>query len=312
MNKIIYTTAFLLFSLMAMAQNDVQYTHYLFNKFAYNPAYAGEEGHPVINAIYRDQWTGGFADDKAPRTGTINFHSPIQCGRGGVGLGFTSDKAGIFDSNRLHGAYSYKFQVSDKGRLSLGLGAQYEFGNADFTQTNPLDAGDNTILNGNDELSNNKFNIAAGLYYTHNDNFYVGLSVPQLINTSFFQEVDISGDGNDFHTYYLMFGFAKDLTSNVKIVPGALISYNGRNTPFEFDINANLVFMEKLWVGLNYRFEDSIDGLIQYQINDQIRAGFAYDFTTSDIRDHSNGSLEFLLSYGFTNYSNKISNVRYF
>ena len=149
-------------------------------------------------------------------------------------------------------------------------------------------------------------------YYTHNDNFYVGLSVPQLINTSFFQEVDISGDGNDFHTYYLMFGFAKDLTNNVKIVPGALISYNGRNTPFEFDINANLVFMDKFWVGLNYRFEDSIDALIQYQINDKIRAGFAYDFTTSDIRNHSNGSLEFLLSYGFTNYSKNISNLRYF
>lgn len=312
MNKIIYTTAFLLFSLMAMAQNDVQYTHYLFNRLAYNPAYAGSEGMPVINALYRNQWTGGFADGKAPKTGTINFHTPIQCGKGGVGLGFTSDKAGIFNSNRLDGAYAYKFQVSKNGLLSLGLGAQLEFGNADYTRTNPLDAGDNTILDGNDEYSKTRLNFGAGLYYTHNDNFYIGLSVPQLLNTSYFQNVNISGDGNDFHTYYLMFGFTKDLTNNVKIVPGAMFSYNGKNVPFEFDVNANLVFMDKLWVGLNYRLGDSIDGLIQYQINNQLRAGFAYDFTTSDIKQYSNGSLEFLLSYAFTNYSNKISNVRYF
>ena len=132
------------------------------------------------------------------------------------------------------------------------------------------------------------------------------------MNTSYYQNVNISGDGNDFHIYYLMLGFSKDLTNNVKIVPGAMISYNGKNVPFEFDINANLVFMEKLWVGLNYRLDDSIDGLIQYQINDQIRAGFAYDFTTSDIKRYSNGSLEFLLSYAFTNYSKNISNLRYF
>ena len=154
-------------------------------------------------------------------------------------------------------------------------------------------------------------NFGAGLYYTHNDNFYIGLSVPQLLNNSYFQNVNISGDGNDFHTYYLMLGFVQDLTSNVKLVPGAMITFHN-NAVFEFDVNANLVFMEKLWVGLNYRQGDSIDGLIQYQLNDNLRAGFAYDFTTSDIKNYSNGSLEFLLSYAFGNYSKNLSNLRYF
>ena len=312
MKRIIYTTAFLLFSLMAMAQNDVQYTNYLFNRLAYNPAYAGSGGVPIINALYRNQWTGGFADGKAPKTGTINYHSPIQCGKGGFGVGFTSDKAGIFNSNRLDGAYSYKFDVSAKGRLSLGLGAQLEFGRANYNLTNPLDANDLTIFEGNETFSQTKINFGAGLYYTHNDNFYIGLSVPQLLNTSYYQKDNISGSGNDFHTYYLMLGFVKDLTNNVKIVPGAMISFQGNNAPFEFDINVNLVFMEKLWVGLNYRLEDSIDGLIQYQLSDNLRAGFAYDFTTSDIKNYSNGSLEFLLSYTFSKYSKNLSNLRYF
>lgn len=312
MKRIIYTTACLLFSLMAMAQNDVQYTQYMFNRMDFNPAYVGSTGTPEINAIYRDQWTGNFADGKAPRTGTINWNTPIQCGRGGVGLGFTSDKAGIFTSNRLNGAYAYKFPVSEKGKISLGLGAQLEFGRADFRLTNPLDPGDQTIFNAGEEDSQTKINFGAGVYYTHDDRFYIGLSVPQLLNTSFFREVDISGDGNDFHTYFLMAGFVADLSDNIKLVPGTLVSFQGRNAPFEWNLNANLVFVEKLWLGLNYRLGDSIDGLVQYQITDQLKAGFAYDFTTSDIQDVTNGSLEFLLNYNFTNFSNKISNVRYF
>lgn len=308
MKKFIYSTAFLLFALTAMAQNDVQYTHYLFNKLAYNPAYAGSGGVPQVTALYRNQWLGL---DKAPKTGTINYHTPIQCGRGGIGFGFTSDKAAIFNSNRLDGAYAYKFNVGSKGKLSLGLGAQLEFGSADYTRTNPLDQGDNIILNGSDEYSRTRLNFGAGVYYEHNDKFYVGLSAPQILNTSYFQEVNISGDLADFHTYYLMAGFVTDLTNNVKLMPGAMLSLN-KDAPFELDVNANLIFMDKFWIGLNYRVGDSIDGLIQYQLNDKLRAGFAYDFTTSELKNHSNGTIEFMLNYTFNNYSNKMSNLRYF
>ncbi|MEM1118932.1 MAG: type IX secretion system membrane protein PorP/SprF [Bacteroidota bacterium] len=312
MKRFIYTTAFLLFSLVAMAQNDVQYTQYLFNRMAYNPAYVGSEQRPIINALYRSQWTGGFADGKAPKTGTINFNTPIQCGRGGIGFGFTSDQAGIFNSNRLDAAYAYKFNVSEKGILSAGLGAQLEFGGADYFRTNPFDQGDLIIENGDETFNQTRVNFGAGLYYTHNNNFYIGLSVPQLLKTSYFRDIGISGDGNDFHTYYLMTGFATDLTDNIQLVPGALISFQGQNAPFEFDVNANLVFMEKLWVGLNYRLGDAISGLVQYQLTNDLRAGFAYDFTTSEIRNFSNGTLEFMLSYAFNNYSKNLSNLRYF
>ena len=308
MKKIIYTTAFLLFGLSLTAQNDVQYTHYVFNKLAYNPAYAGSGGVPVITAIYRNQWLGL---ENAPTTGTINYHTPMQCGRGGIGVGFTADKAAIFNSNRLDGAYSYKFNVSEKGLLSLGLGAQLEFGRADYRSTNPLDAGDQTIFGANEEYNKTRLNFGAGIYYEHNNNFYVGLSVPQLLNTSYFQDVNISGDIGDFHTYYLMTGFIADLSSNVKLMPGAMISYHN-NAPFELDVNANLIFMDKFWLGLNYRIGDAISGLVQYQLSKQLRAGFAYDFTTSELKNHSNGTIEFLLTYAFSNFSSKISNLRYF
>ena len=308
MKNFIYTFVLLLFGGSLFAQNDVQYTHYLFNKLGYNPAYAGSAGVPVATAIYRNQWLGL---DKAPTTGTINYHTPIQCGRGGLGFGFTSDRAAIFRNNRLDAAYSYKFNTSEKGILSLGIGAQFEMGRANYQDTNPLDGGDQVILGGSDEFSQNRFNLGAGIYYEHNNKFYVGLSVPQLLNTTFFQDVNISGDIADFHTYYLMLGFVTDLSSKVKLMPGTLVSFQG-NAPFEWDVNANLIFMDKFWLGFNYRLGDSFDALVQYQLTKDLRAGFAYDFTTSELNNFSNGTIEFMLTYSFNNHSNNISNLRYF
>ena len=135
----------------------------------------------------------------------------------------------------------------------------------------------------------------------------MGLSVPQLRESTFFEQVGIS----NFRTYYLMGGIVTDIGQNVKLVPGFLISSND-NAPFELDINANLVFMEKFWVGLNYRLGDSIDGLIQYQLSDRLRAGISYDFTTTMLNTVSNGSVEVNASYLFGSCNQEVSNLRFF
>ncbi len=304
MKKIIYTAAFLLFGLTLLAQNDVQYTHYLFNKLNYNPAYAGSAGVPVLTGIYRNQWLGL---DKAPTTATANFHTPIMCGRGGLGIGITTDKAAIFTNNFLDISYAYRFNVSEKGKLALGIGGQLEQGRADWARTNPIHSGDNFILNANDRSSDVKGNVGLGAYFEYNNSFYIGLSVPQLLNSTFYRNEGIS----KYRTYYLMTGFVTSLSSNVRLMPGALVSFN-QGAPFELDVNANLIFMDKLWVGLNYRLGDSLDGLIQYQLTNNLRAGLAYDFTTSELKNYSNGSLEFMLTYAFNNFSTKISDLRFF
>ncbi len=305
MKKILYTAFLLFFGLVGIAQNDVQYTHHLFNRLAYNPAYAGSLCAPALNGVYRNQWTGL---DKAPETGRVEFHTPFGGGRSGFGVGLTYDKAAIFRNTYVDLNYSYRFNVSDEGKLAIGIKGQFDNGRADWQNTNPLDVGDQFLAAG--ERSSTEFNVGLGLYYTQND-FYLGLSAPQLLESTFFEQVGISGDGADFRTYYLMGGFVTDIGQNVKLVPGFLVSYNN-NAPFELDLNANLVFMEKLWVGLNYRVGDSIDGLIQYQLSDRLRAGISYDFTTTMLNTVSNGSVEVMANYIFGNCNQEVSNLRFF
>ena len=301
MNKILYTAVLLFFGFVAIAQNDVQYTHHLFNRLAYNPAYAGSLCAPALNGTYRNQWTGL---DKAPETGRLEFHTPFGNGRSGFGVGITSDRAGIFRNNYIDLNYAYRFNISDEGTLAIGIKGQFDRGRADFQDTNPFDTGDQFL--GTQERNSTEFNVGLGLYYTQN-NFYLGLSVPQLRESTFFEQVGIS----NFRTYYLMGGFVTDIGSNVKLVPGFLISSND-NAPFELDVNANLVFMEKFWVGLNYRLGDSIDGLIQYQLSDRLRAGISYDFTTTMLNTVSNGSVEVNANYLFGSCNQEVSNLRFF
>lgn len=305
MKKILYTAILSLFGCLVMAQNDVQYTHHLFSRLAYNPAFAGSMCAPVVNGIYRNQWTGL---DKAPETGRLEFHAPFGNGRSGFGIGLTRDQAGIFRNNYVDLNYAYRFNVSDKGKLSLGIKGQLDNGRADWTLTNPLDAGDQFLAAG--ERTETRFNIGLGAYYMQ-DNFYLGLSAPQLFKSSFFDQVGISGDDGNYRTWYLMGGFITDLSSNVKLVPGFLVSYN-EGAPFELDVNANLVFMEKLWLGLNYRLGDSIDAMLQYQLTDRLRAGISYDFTTSMLNMVSNGTIEVNASYMFGTCNEEISNLRFF
>ncbi len=305
MKKILYTAFLLFFGLVAIAQNDVQFTHHLFNRLAYNPAYAGSLCAPALNGVYRNQWMGL---DKAPETGRIEFHTPFGNGRSGFGVGLTSDRAGIFKNTYVDLNYSYRFKVSEEGTLALGIKGQFDRGRADWQDTNPGDLGDQFI--GTNERTSTEFNIGLGLYYTQND-FYLGLSAPQLRKSSFFEQVGISGDEGDFRSYYLMGGFVTDIGQNIKLVPGFLVSYNS-NAPFEVDVNANLVFMEKLWLGLNYRVGDSLDGMIQYQLTDRLRAGISYDFTTTMLRTVSSGTAEVTASYLFGSCNQEASNLRFF
>lgn len=305
MKKILYTAFLLCFGFVVIAQNDVQYTHHLFNRLAYNPAYAGSLCAPALNGTYRNQWMGL---DKAPETGRVEFHTPFGNGRNGFGVGLTSDKAGIFQNTYVDLNYSYRIPVSDEGTLAIGIKGQFDRGRANWQDTNPFDTGDQFI--GTDERSSTEFNVGLGLYYTQN-NFYLGLSAPQLRKSTFFEQVGISGDEGDFRTYYLMGGLVMDISSNLKLVPGFLVSYN-KNSPFEVDLNANLVFMEKLWLGLNYRVGDSIDGMIQYQLSDRLRAGISYDFTTTMLNMVSNGSVEVNANYLFGNCNQEVSNLRFF
>jgi len=309
--KHLITTLFIaLVALQLSAQNDVQYTHFLFNKLAFNSAYAGSAGTPTATALYRNQW---ISLDGAPTTATLNFHTPFFKGRSGFGLNVTADKVGFLRSNSVEASYAYRFNIAKgKGKLSLGINGRIESGKMDWNEANPLNIGDGTIPASEGARVNPNFGF--GIYYEQS-NFYLGVSLPQLMNTSIYRDFDVVSANSDFRTYYIMSGYLAQLTDNIKLQPGAMVSFNAE-TPFELDLNANLIFMDAFWVGANYRLGDSFSALVQYQFTPEFRVGTAFDFTMTELNSYSNGSIEVMLSYVFNKKTDEaaeqINHLRFF
>lgn len=286
------------------AQQDAQYTQYMYNTIAVNPAYAGSRGVLSINGLHRSQWVGL---DGAPTTQTINFHTPVA-ERVGVGLSIVNDEIGNGTNQDTYfdGIVSYTVPTSETGKLSFGLKAGGHLLNIDFTR----------LANYNNEattvgLSNidKRFspNFGAGIYY-HTDKFYAGLSVPNFLKTEHFDSSS-SSLAQERMNIYLITGYVFHINPNLKFKPAALVkAVNG--APLQIDLSANFMLNEKFTLGAAYRWDAAISALFGFQITDQFMLGLAYDKETTELGNtaFNDGSFEVLLRYELrTKYKNVIA-----
>lgn len=306
MKKIHLIIINLLFGFSLMAQYDLQYTQFYFNKLAFNPAYAGSREALTFGATYRHQWA---KIDGAPRTMSGYIHAPFWQKRSGVGLAVTSDRIGYFNVTNVTLSYAYRVQVGDNGRLGLGLSGRLENGRVDWTKVTTTEIGDNSLPGADEAVTSPNF--GAGLFYS-NPNFYIGFSVPQLLRNTYLQSDYYNANGyGQFRTYYLMAGVVAKLSNNVYFQPSAMASFNS-NAPFDLDLNATFLFNEVLWLGATYRLGDSIDGVVMYQISDMLKAGVAYDFTISELRQHTTGTFEILMEMTLRKDKENYEHIRFF
>lgn len=285
------------------AQQQVMFTQYMFNGLVLNPAYAGSHGSISATALSRIQWVGV---DGAPNTQTFSIHSPVPGKEIGIGAFFVRDNIGVTTDNNFFLSYSYKIQTS-RGSLSMGMHGGLSSSSVDYNQLGLSDSD----LQGSE--SNLKPNFGAGLYYL-SDRFYAGLSTPYILRNkssdtggSLPQEINT----DQVQHFYLTSGMIFDLSPLIKLKPSVLVKAVS-GAPMEFDLNASVLFDEKLWVGVSYRSFDSIDLLLELQLNNQLRLGYAYDITTSDLRQVNSGSHEIMLNYRFVFAKSKIVTPRYF
>ena len=303
-NKILIILLFLPF--IMKAQNDVAYTHFIFNKMAYNPAYTGNQKTFELLALYRKQWSG---INGAPTTGTFAAQLPFFNNKNAVGLALTSDAIGQMEVLSLDLSYAYHIRTGNTTRLSLGLMGRLEQARIDWNQSQAIDIEDSGIPSGQETVTSPNFGF--GAYYS-GDNFYVGLSSPRLLkNTIYLDQSDKVVSKRDVTTWYVMAGTRFSLSSNVEFAPSILASYNP-NAPLDLDLNANFFFMQSIWAGLSYRWDDSLDALIGYEFKNGIRVGFAYDFTLSELEKATNGSYEVMLGYTFKCKDCEVPHLRYF
>lgn len=286
----------------ALAQQQVMFTQYMFNGLALNPAYAGSHESVSMTALVREQWSGL---DGAPSTQTFSIHSPIKNHKSALGLLILNDKIGVTNQTGVFASYAYHLPFANGAKLSLGLQAGATYYDADF-----LDLG----LSQNDAFNRNitewQPNFGFGAYY-YTDRFYLGVSVPQTLENTFDEEFDDSNSELVRH-YFISSGYVFDLSQDLKFKPNILVKAVN-NAPVEFDLNANFLIKELIWLGVSWRSFDSFDALFQLQVSPQLQIGYAYDFaTTTDLRRVNSGSHEFMVNFRFVKGREKVLTPRYF
>ncbi|MEM1000054.1 MAG: type IX secretion system membrane protein PorP/SprF [Bacteroidota bacterium] len=288
------------------AQQDPQYSQYMFNPLAYNPAYAGSRDALSANVLLRRQWMG-IAD--GPSTGTISIHTPSPNERHGFGLNYIFDQLGVTTQNFLNLAYAYRLPLGP-GFLSLGLQGGLTSYRLNYAQINPRDPDPSKP---DVALSALLPRAGTGIYF-QSERFFAGLSVPNLIGGRYFRgNSNVTDDvaaAQEIH-YFATIGGILPLGSSVQFRPSAIVKYVA-DSPLQVDLNTTFFFKETIGVGVGYRTADALIFMLEYRSKRLFRAGYAYDLSLSPIRAVNSGSHELMLGVDLNWGRSKFLSPRYF
>jgi type IX secretion system PorP/SprF family membrane protein len=292
-------------TIASYAQQDAQFTQYMYNTITINPAYAGSRGALSVFGLYRTQWVGL---DGAPKTSSFSVNSPINNSNLGVGVSLVSDKIGPTNENNLSVDLSYTVQTSADFKLSFGIKGTANLFNLDVNKLNPENQGDPQFQD-----LNNKFspNVGAGVYW-HSDKAYIGLSVPNFIETNRYNDNDIA-IYKDKINYYLIAGYVFDLDKleYIKFKP-AVLTKMVEGAPLQVDVSANFMFIDKFVLGVAYRWSASVSAMAGFQITDGLYIGYGYDRETTKLQNYNSGSHEIFLRYEFRKNNGRMTTPRFF
>lgn len=315
----------------AGAQQNIQFTQYIFNSLSVNPAYAGYKEEWFGQMALRTQWVGL---DGAPTTGQVSLDGILdqQKKRMGLGIQIASDKLGPQSATLAYVSYAYRLRLNeeDTERLSFGLGVGVTNYGLDGTKLHTGDAFDPALPTG--QINSMIPDGRVGIYY-YNSRFYAGVSVMDLF----------SGDGSSSifnwdagtvqnlrrkrHVYF-MAGTINNLSSEVKLRPSVMVKEDFRG-PTSLDLNAMLIFNDRFWIGGSYRmglklWEKSFDvnknlnnnnavaGVLQFYVTNKLRLGYSYDFNLNRLNTMSYGSHEITLGITFPKNSGRLLSPRFF
>ena len=292
-------------------QQDPQFTQYMYNTQVINSAYAGSREVLSFGLLGRTQWVGL---EGAPETGTFTVNSPIGLyDNMGLGLSIVYDKIGPAMESNVTVDYSYSINLSYNYKLAFGLKAGMDVLDIDYTRLTLSEQSDPFFQSNVDNRLRPQ--VGAGLYL-NSDRFYAGLSVPNFLNTTHFDESSLqNANTNDIAIerlhYFFITGYVFDLNENLKFKPATLVKYVS-GSPLQWDLSANFLINEKLTLGASYRWSAAISALAGFQITPNFFAGLAYDYQSTDLEQYSNGSYEVFLRFDIFKKSDRIITPRFF
>ncbi|MGB3525672.1 MAG: type IX secretion system membrane protein PorP/SprF [Flavobacteriales bacterium] len=286
----------------AQAQQDPMYSQYMFNTLAFNPAYAGSADVFTAMALSRHQWVG-FAG--APTTQTLSLHSPLPGNKLALGGNLIHDVAGPTKQNSAFIDVAYRIQTGTNTRLAFGLSGGVNLFQADIASLSTVEVDPHNANIKGKALPNFGF----GLYW-HAPRYYVGLSAPKLLE-NVIGEDGLVATNQEFRHYFLMAGYVMDISRDLKFRPSILLRAV-EGAPLSLDLNANFLLRERVWFGAMYRYGNAFGVMGQYQVNEQLRVGYAFDMTTTKLGAYNAGTHEIMLGYDFKFTKGRTISPRYF
>jgi type IX secretion system PorP/SprF family membrane protein len=287
---------------MLSAQQEPQFSQYMFNRIGFNPGVAGTSEAICAFGLYRQQWVG-FEDMEgnkvAPVTYTITVDAPVRILHGGLGLAITSDKLGFEENTSVKLGYAYHIKTRN-GKLGLGLMATFNDKTVDFSKLKPVD--EDPLLSQLGKENDMLIDMAFGAYYLVPDQYYVGISSSQMLQSSGKSLGQVQGQDMKLKLkrhYFLTAGYEITFAGNsaFRIDPSLLVKTD--LAAIQFDLSAILNFKDRFWGGFSYRFQDAFVAIIGMEYKN-IRIGYSYDLTTSSIGgSYSSGSHEVMAGYCF-------------
>jgi type IX secretion system PorP/SprF family membrane protein len=304
--KILYLVL-LFIGVTSYAQQDAQYTQYMYNTININPAYAGSRGVLSVFGLYRTQWVGL---DGAPKTAAFSVNSPIENSNLGVGLSVVTDQIGPTNEHAISADISYSIPTSETYKLSFGLKGTANLFNVDRDKLVAFDNTDSSIQGISNDFSPN---IGAGVYF-HSDKLYLGVSAPNFLET---KRIGETADGTKLTLYkermnfYGIAGYVFDLNANLKFKP-AVLTKIVQGAPLQVDLSGNFMINEKFVLGLAWRWDAAVSALAGFQINKGLYLGYAYDRETTKLANYNSGSHEIFLRFELFSKPEKIVSPRFF
>lgn len=289
---------FVAISSTLMSQQAPMFTNYSNSYATVNPGFGGLSDGVNVMGIYRDQWTG-FKDMEgnavAPNTMLFSGDMPIPLLRGGASLAIMKDQIGFEDNINVNMGYSFHLDLGG-GTLGIGLALNMINRSVDFDKFIPTVDNDPMLPKGEQDAMLVDANF--GLFWQIPETFYVGLSATNLFESKGKELLSSATSSASFvgdRTFYLMAGYEYQFNNPVfKLLPSMCIMSDIAST--QFNVGTKLLYNNKVWGGINYRFQESIAAMVGFKFKD-IQISYSYDINTIGLSVQ--GSHEICVSYLF-------------
>ncbi len=277
---------------LTWAQQDPQFTQYMYNRFGLNPGAAGYAGAWQITGLGRLQWLG---IDGHPTTFALNVHTPVSFLRGGVGLSLLGDQIGPFRTTDIKAAYAFRIPFGESGTsLQLGLAGGVINKSLDGASLRPEQIPDPTLFNRVTSIL--LPDVGAGIYFSlPEDKFYLGVSAMHLTEPKL-KDFTSTGRSKLARHFYATAGFTGRLAENVLLQPSAFFKI--AQSQYMLDLNLSLR-VQPVVIGASYRLGDAVCALLGLQASEALFVGYSYDYTLSRLGAVTTGSHELVIVYTF-------------